>query len=79
MRLLEWPDWRWRNVLFSDANMGFSRALDKMLDDDNRSDVDPAVEHEICRSLEAHLAEFRSLLVERYVKKAAPLHLHAHG
>ena len=32
-----WPDRRWRNVFFSDANMGFSWDLDGMLDYDNRA------------------------------------------
>jgi len=34
---LYWPDRRWRNVFFADANMGFSWDLDEMLDYDNRS------------------------------------------
>ena len=34
---LYWPDRRWRDVFYSDANMGFSWDLDEMLDYDNRS------------------------------------------
>jgi hypothetical protein len=34
---LYWADRRWRNVFYSDANMGFSWDLDDMLDYDNRS------------------------------------------
>ena len=34
---LYWPDRRWRDVFFCDANMGFSWDLDEMLDYDNRA------------------------------------------
>jgi hypothetical protein len=34
---LYWPDRRWRNVFYSDPNMGFSWDLEDMLDYDSRS------------------------------------------
>ncbi|MGB5337882.1 MAG: DUF1214 domain-containing protein [Gammaproteobacteria bacterium] len=34
---LYWPDRRWRNVFYSDPNMGFSLDYEGMLDYDNRS------------------------------------------